>query len=138
MIKTSEILFFLRNLQLFFINHRIITVIKTQIRDSSEYSAQFFSVNIFEFLEYSSGVVNFGIDMFRLWKWYQNSLSVHPIKTQVISSGLIWGFGDIAAQTITHSTAQESEQIQAQVKIKLPITHYPNGFFFFFLPSIFW
>ncbi|KAB2619261.1 protein SYM1-like [Pyrus ussuriensis x Pyrus communis] len=52
--------------------------------------------------------------MFRLWKWYQNSLSVHPIKTQVISSGLIWGFGDVTAQTITHSTAQESEQIQAQ------------------------
>ncbi|POO03921.1 Mpv17/PMP [Trema orientale] len=44
--------------------------------------------------------------MLRLWKWYQNSLAVHPVKTQVISSALIWGFGDIAAQTITHATAK--------------------------------
>ncbi|XP_071720949.1 uncharacterized protein [Rutidosis leptorrhynchoides] len=43
--------------------------------------------------------------MLKLWRWYQNCLSVHPIKTQVISSGIIWGLGDIAAQTVTHSTA---------------------------------
>ncbi|GAA0150976.1 transporter [Lithospermum erythrorhizon] len=43
--------------------------------------------------------------MLRLWKWYQKSLAVHPVKTQVISSGLIWGFGDIAAQSVTHLTA---------------------------------
>ncbi|XP_017218025.1 uncharacterized protein LOC108195562 isoform X1 [Daucus carota subsp. sativus] len=41
-----------------------------------------------------------------LWKWYQNTLVVHPVKTQVISSGVIWGVGDIAAQFITHSTAK--------------------------------
>ncbi|KAL7150755.1 hypothetical protein ABFS83_05G134400 [Erythranthe nasuta] len=44
--------------------------------------------------------------MLRLWKWYQNCLSTHPVKTQVISSGFIWGFGDIAAQTVTHYTAK--------------------------------
>lgn len=60
--------------------------------------------------------------MFRLWKWYQNCLSSHPVKTQVISSGLIWGVGDIAAQTITHSTAKKDNQIQTQVKN----THYWN------------
>ncbi|XP_015885230.1 uncharacterized protein LOC107420712 [Ziziphus jujuba] len=54
--------------------------------------------------------------MFRLWKWYQNSLAVHPVKTQVISSSLIWGFGDIAAQTITQSTAKTSLQIQDEDK----------------------
>lgn len=43
--------------------------------------------------------------MLKLWKWYQNSLAVHPVKTQVVSSGIIWGVGDIAAQSITHSTA---------------------------------
>ncbi|KAK9058858.1 hypothetical protein SSX86_023702 [Deinandra increscens subsp. villosa] len=43
--------------------------------------------------------------MLKLWRWYQNCLSVHPVKTQVISSGIIWGFGDIAAQTVTHYTA---------------------------------
>ncbi|KAK9946700.1 hypothetical protein M0R45_012148 [Rubus argutus] len=52
--------------------------------------------------------------MFRLWKCYQNCLRFHPVKTQVISSGLIWGFGDIAAQTITHSTAKKDNQIQTQ------------------------
>ncbi|KAL2548390.1 Peroxisomal membrane 22 kDa (Mpv17/PMP22) family protein [Forsythia ovata] len=45
--------------------------------------------------------------MLKLWKWYQNSLAVHPIKTQVISSGFIWGFGDIAAQAVTNSTAKK-------------------------------
>ncbi|KAK7384904.1 hypothetical protein VNO78_30607 [Psophocarpus tetragonolobus] len=44
--------------------------------------------------------------MLRLWKWYQNCLAVHPVKTQVISSGLIWGAGDIAAQAVTHYTAK--------------------------------
>ncbi|KAL6578513.1 hypothetical protein OROMI_008729 [Orobanche minor] len=44
--------------------------------------------------------------MLRLWKWYQNCLSTHPVKTQVISSGVIWGFGDIAAQAVTQSTAK--------------------------------
>lgn len=45
--------------------------------------------------------------MLRLWKWYQNCLAVHPVKTQVISSGLIWGAGDIAAQAVTHYTAKK-------------------------------
>ncbi|KAK7377530.1 hypothetical protein VNO80_02956 [Phaseolus coccineus] len=44
--------------------------------------------------------------MLKLWKWYQNCLAVHPVKTQVISSGLIWGAGDIAAQAVTHYTAK--------------------------------
>ncbi|PWA40272.1 mpv17/PMP22 [Artemisia annua] len=42
--------------------------------------------------------------MLRLWRWYQNCLAVHPLKTQVISSGVIWGFGEIAAQSVTHLT----------------------------------
>lgn len=88
-----------------------------QIRDSSVYSTlpkgahkHSESINILIILWW---------EMFRLWKWYQNSLAVHPIKTQVISSGLIWGFGDIAAQTITHSTAKSQRQIQTQVKIPI-------------------
>ncbi|CAN8258259.1 unnamed protein product [Cochlearia groenlandica] len=44
--------------------------------------------------------------MMNLWRWYQRCLSVHPVKTQVISSGFLWGFGDVAAQYITHSTAK--------------------------------
>ncbi|KAK3004377.1 hypothetical protein RJ639_020016 [Escallonia herrerae] len=49
--------------------------------------------------------------MLSAWKWYQNCLAVHPVKTQIISSGLIWGFGDIAAQAVTHSTAKKRRQI---------------------------
>ncbi|KAE9603765.1 hypothetical protein Lal_00002263 [Lupinus albus] len=41
--------------------------------------------------------------MLRLWKWYQKCLAFHPVKTQVISSGVIWGAGDIAAQAVTYS-----------------------------------
>ncbi|KAF6147285.1 hypothetical protein GIB67_009768 [Kingdonia uniflora] len=35
------------------------------------------------------------------------NLEVHPVKTQVISSGILWGTGDIAAQTITRSTMKK-------------------------------
>ncbi|KAH7658329.1 Mpv17/PMP22 protein [Dioscorea alata] len=42
--------------------------------------------------------------MLKLWKWYQKCLQVHPVKTQIISSGFLWGLGDIGAQAITHST----------------------------------
>ncbi|KAF6161643.1 hypothetical protein GIB67_017281 [Kingdonia uniflora] len=45
--------------------------------------------------------------MLKLWKWYQKCLTVHPVKTQVISSGILWGTGDIAAQTITRSTMKK-------------------------------
>ncbi|KAF3446450.1 hypothetical protein FNV43_RR11629 [Rhamnella rubrinervis] len=54
--------------------------------------------------------------MLRLWKWYQHSLAVHPVKTQVISSGLIWGFGDMAAQTITLSMAKRRPEVQDEDK----------------------
>ncbi|PON50552.1 Mpv17/PMP [Parasponia andersonii] len=49
--------------------------------------------------------------MLRLWKWYQNCLAYHPVKTQIISSGFLWGIGDIAAQYITHSTAKRRLQL---------------------------
>ncbi|KAG2321361.1 hypothetical protein Bca4012_055604 [Brassica carinata] len=32
--------------------------------------------------------------MLKVWRWYQRCLSVHPLKTQVISSGFLWGFGE--------------------------------------------
>ncbi|CAI0390015.1 unnamed protein product [Linum tenue] len=41
----------------------------------------------------------------KLWGWYRNCLTSHPLKTQVISSGFLWGAGDIGAQYVTHSTA---------------------------------
>ncbi|RVW38268.1 Protein sym-1 [Vitis vinifera] len=38
-------------------------------------------------------------------------MSLHPVKTQVISSGILWGVGDITAQSITHSSARKRLQI---------------------------
>lgn len=58
--------------------------------------------------------------MLKVWKWYQNCLSVHPVKTQVISSGVLWGVGDISAQYITHSTAKKRLQISnSDAKFKI-------------------
>ncbi|CAJ2674785.1 unnamed protein product [Trifolium pratense] len=50
--------------------------------------------------------------MLKLWRWYQNCLAVHPVKTQVISSGFIWGAGDVAAQCVTHYTAKNHTKIE--------------------------
>ncbi|XP_052210515.1 uncharacterized protein LOC127813537 isoform X1 [Diospyros lotus] len=47
----------------------------------------------------------------KVWKWYRNCLATHPVKTQIVSSGLIWGFGDVAAQSVTHFTARKRNQI---------------------------
>ncbi|GJZ82189.1 Mpv17-like protein [Tanacetum coccineum] len=54
--------------------------------------------------------------MLKLWRWYQNCLAVHPLKTQVISSGVIWGFGDIAAQSVTHLTAINKKETNENTK----------------------
>ncbi|KAJ8446485.1 hypothetical protein Cgig2_028452 [Carnegiea gigantea] len=54
--------------------------------------------------------------MLKFWKWYQNCLAVHPVKTQMISSGLIWGVGDIAAQTITFATANRRRKVSERDK----------------------
>ncbi|PNY11372.1 PXMP2/4 family protein 2-like [Trifolium pratense] len=45
--------------------------------------------------------------MLKFWNWYQNSLSVHPVKTQVITSAALWAVGDVTAQYITHSAASK-------------------------------
>lgn len=48
--------------------------------------------------------------MLKLWRWYQQCLAVHPVKTQVVSSGILWGLGDIGAQAITHSTLKNQKR----------------------------
>ncbi|XP_072965113.1 uncharacterized protein [Typha angustifolia] len=48
--------------------------------------------------------------MLKLWKWYQSCLTHHPVKTQVISSGFLWGLGDIGAQAVTHSTIRKQSR----------------------------
>ncbi|KAF0917333.1 hypothetical protein E2562_017507 [Oryza meyeriana var. granulata] len=43
--------------------------------------------------------------MRRLWRWYQQCLASHPVRTQVVSSGILWGLGDTGAQAVTHYSA---------------------------------
>ncbi|XP_078175297.1 peroxisomal membrane 22 kDa (Mpv17/PMP22) family protein [Carex rostrata] len=40
----------------------------------------------------------------RVWRWYQSCLEVHPVKTQMASSAVLWGLGDMGAQAVTHRT----------------------------------
>lgn len=50
------------------------------------------------------------------WKWYQKCLTVHPVKTQIISSGVLWGIGDVTAQTITHYSTVKNKHPQNHVR----------------------
>jgi protein Mpv17 len=53
--------------------------------------------------------------MLKFWNWYQNSLSVHPVKTQVTTSCVLWAVGDVTAQYITHSAAASKKRLQLSV-----------------------
>ncbi|XP_071700370.1 protein sym-1-like [Rutidosis leptorrhynchoides] len=44
--------------------------------------------------------------MLKIWKWYRTCLAIHPVKTQVISCGFIWGLGDLLAQAVTRHSAR--------------------------------
>ncbi|KAK7358327.1 hypothetical protein VNO77_00254 [Canavalia gladiata] len=57
----------------------------------------------------------------KVWNWYQSCLSVHPVKTQVISSGILWGVGDLTAQYITHSAAKKRLQLSSDSEAKFII-----------------
>lgn len=77
--------------------------------------------------------------MLRIWKWYQSCLSLHPVKTQIISSGFLWGIGDVAAQYITHSTAKKRLQyhkvlvfFQSPKKPSFFLLSFSSCFYFFF------
>ncbi|KAF9615389.1 hypothetical protein IFM89_023040 [Coptis chinensis] len=50
-----------------------------------------------------------------LWKWYQKCLHAHPYKTQIISSGVLWGTGDIIAQSVSHNTKKQPIQADDEV-----------------------
>ncbi|XP_058736099.1 protein SYM1-like isoform X2 [Vicia villosa] len=57
----------------------------------------------------------------KAWNWYQNSLSVHPVKTQVTTSGVLWAVGDITAQYITHTTAAKKQLSLTEADTKFVI-----------------
>ncbi|KAL8226822.1 hypothetical protein R6Q57_016654 [Mikania cordata] len=49
--------------------------------------------------------------MLKIWRWYEHFLASHPLKTQVLSSGLIWGIGDLVAQAVTRATAAKKKYL---------------------------
>lgn len=38
-----------------------------------------------------------------VWAWYQAKLVQNPVRTQMITSGILWGTGDVVAQSISRS-----------------------------------
>lgn len=53
----------------------------------------------------------------KAWNWYQNSLSVHPVRTQVATSGVLWAVGDVTAQYITHSAAAAAASSKKRLQL---------------------
>ncbi|KAI3923709.1 hypothetical protein MKW98_011339 [Papaver atlanticum] len=75
--------------------------------------------------------------MLKVWKWYQTCLAVHPVKTQIISSGILWGLGDTAAQIITQSRRikpnQTHDDDDEQFKVNWKRAAITSGFGFGFV-----
>lgn len=81
----------------------------------------------------------------RGWKWYQKCLFTHPLKTQIVSSGILWGVGDIAAQTVTRSSLSLSSSSISKISphdtvifIIIVISCYLISYHFFFFFFTFW
>ncbi|XP_047309121.1 protein SYM1-like isoform X2 [Impatiens glandulifera] len=49
--------------------------------------------------------------MLNIWRWYQNCLSVHPVRTQVATSGILWAAGDIVAQSMISFSAAKRRNL---------------------------
>ncbi|CAM6085287.1 unnamed protein product [Calypogeia fissa] len=46
------------------------------------------------------------------WSWYQARLVQQPVRTQVISSGVLWAVGDIIAQTVEGKIQKRSQALR--------------------------
>ncbi|KAL2608939.1 hypothetical protein R1flu_027512 [Riccia fluitans] len=50
------------------------------------------------------------------WNWYQGSLARQPVRTQVITSGVLWAVGDVMAQTVEMKIQQNKRRISSDVR----------------------
>lgn len=41
------------------------------------------------------------------WDWYQKSLTEQPLRTQMVTSGVLWSLGDMMAQTLIHDSRNQ-------------------------------
>jgi hypothetical protein len=46
----------------------------------------------------------------RLWSAYERQLQRHPISTQMTTSFLLWGVGDVLAQRLEHYEQQQAKK----------------------------
>jgi len=69
------------------------------------------------------------VRMRRLWRWYQQCLASHPVRTQVVSSGILWASGDISAQAVTHYSARRRANNTPVVWYQPQSTPSPTAFF---------
>lgn len=70
----------------------------------------------------------------RFWKWYQGRLASHPLVTKSITSAILTGCGDLAAQSIdilSHTTSTTSWDVLRFLRffclgwlLQAPISHY--------------
>ncbi|XP_006643936.1 protein Mpv17 [Oryza brachyantha] len=78
--------------------------------------------------------------MRRLWRWYQQCLATHPVRTQVVSSGVLWGLGDIGAQAVTHYSrshrAKNTEDKDKEFKIDWKRVGITSSFGFAFVGPV--
>ncbi|KAH7435005.1 hypothetical protein KP509_06G044700 [Ceratopteris richardii] len=47
-------------------------------------------------------VIGMAVALHGAWGWYKMQLAARPLRTQIISSSLIWAAGDVLAQFISH------------------------------------
>ncbi|KAL3677100.1 hypothetical protein R1sor_027048 [Riccia sorocarpa] len=50
------------------------------------------------------------------WNWYQGSLAKRPVRTQVITSGVLWAVGDVIAQTVEMKIQQNEHRKAPDVR----------------------
>eukprot|EP00250_Pteridium_aquilinum_P009665 c18840_g1_i1 orf=222-881(-) len=58
----------------------------------------------------------------RAWSWYQLQLCRKPLRTQVITSGILWAVGDCAAQSLDLALASHPPSAGGEIQSEAPRT----------------
>ncbi|GBG61420.1 hypothetical protein CBR_g20451 [Chara braunii] len=54
------------------------------------------------------------------WGWYQHQLAKRPMRTQIVTSGILWGLGDGIAQRLDATVAMEKKVIKDDLCLSSP------------------
>ncbi|XP_024516284.1 protein SYM1 isoform X5 [Selaginella moellendorffii] len=50
------------------------------------------------------------IKMRSAWSWYQGQLAAKPVRTQIVTSGILWAVGDMVAQSVSASVEKRQHK----------------------------